>query len=198
MASTSTAPTRSPLPPAPGADRHPALALANTLQTTPGGTADLIADRDLATDWLLTFRLIPEATPLGDPCTARLHTLRQDLRALFTAVTQGTPPPRRALTAVNHALTAAPTAELLAWDPERGLHRTTGHPLDRLTDHALALVAADAAALLTGPDADKLSACGAGHCSRFLLRTHASRQWCSVRCGDRVRAARAYSRRAGS
>ena len=93
---------------------------------------------------------------------------------------------------------AAPTAELLAWDPERGLHRTTGHPLDRLTDHALALVAADAAALLTGPDADKLSACGAGHCSRFLLRTHASRQWCSVRCGDRVRAARAYSRRAGS
>ncbi|MHC5560905.1 CGNR zinc finger domain-containing protein (plasmid) [Kocuria sp. U4B] len=27
------------------------------------------------------------------------------------------------------------------------------------------------------------------------MRTHGRRQWCSTRCGDRVRAARAYARK---
>jgi len=36
---------------------------------------------------------------------------------------------------------------------------------------------------------------GADFCQRFFLRTHARRQWCSTRCGDRVRAARAYARK---
>ncbi|MDN5704722.1 MAG: hypothetical protein L0K41_03970 [Yaniella sp.] len=27
------------------------------------------------------------------------------------------------------------------------------------------------------------------------MRTHARRRWCSTRCGDRVRAARAYARK---
>ncbi|MDN5936022.1 MAG: CGNR zinc finger domain-containing protein [Nitrosospira sp.] len=30
---------------------------------------------------------------------------------------------------------------------------------------------------------------------RFLLKTHGRRQWCSTRCGDRVRAARSYARK---
>ncbi len=56
-------------------------------------------------------------------------------------------------------------------------------------------LAADAADLLTGPDAERLAACASPPCNRYLLRTHGRRHWCSVRCGDRARAARAYARR---
>ncbi|WP_245700613.1 CGNR zinc finger domain-containing protein [Geodermatophilus siccatus] len=57
------------------------------------------------------------------------------------------------------------------------------------------MLAAGAADLLTGPDAERLAAFGSPPCNRYLLRTHGRRQWCSVRCGDRARAARAYARR---
>ncbi|PGH47228.1 CGNR zinc finger domain-containing protein, partial [Streptomyces sp. Ru87] len=60
--------------------------------------------------------------------------------------------------------------------------------------HALAVIAADAADLLTGPAAARLTACASPPCNRFLLK-HGRRQWCSTRCGDRARAARAYARR---
>ncbi|WP_344969397.1 CGNR zinc finger domain-containing protein [Streptosporangium fragile] len=38
-----------------------------------------------------------------------------------------------------------------------------------------------------------MTACGSPPCNRYLLRH--GRHWCSVRCGDRARAARAYARR---
>lgn len=186
-----------PLPPAPGAELHPALDLANTVHAIPGGEVDLIGSRELATAWLARHRLLPAGTALGDPCTARLRTLRHALRELLTSATAATRPPSSALATVNDALAGAPSAEPLAWSPAAGLHRDPAHPLDRLTEHVLAALAADAANLLTGEDATKIAQCGANSCTRFLLRTHAARQWCSVRCGDRVRAARAYARRGG-
>ncbi|PNG16566.1 CGNR zinc finger domain-containing protein, partial [Streptomyces cahuitamycinicus] len=48
--------------------------------------------------------------------------------------------------------------------------------------------------LLTSPAAERLTACGSPPCNRYLLR-HGRRHWCSTRCGDRARAARAYARR---
>ncbi|MFH9470839.1 CGNR zinc finger domain-containing protein [Streptomyces clavifer] len=99
------------------------------------------------------------------------------------------------LHAVNEALTAVPTAPLLAWDGAQGMRRVQAHPTDQAVNHALATLAAD---LLTGPDADILAVCGSTPCDRFLLRTHGRRHWCSTRCGDRVRAARAYARRSGA
>ncbi|WP_430408092.1 CGNR zinc finger domain-containing protein [Glutamicibacter halophytocola] len=56
-------------------------------------------------------------------------------------------------------------------------------------------MAEDAASLLSGDEADQLSQCEAEPCTRFFLRTHGRRQWCSTRCGDRVRAARSYARK---
>jgi predicted RNA-binding Zn ribbon-like protein len=74
------------------------------------------------------------------------------------------------------------------------MFRAASHPITQIVDHALAVLADNAADLLTGPDAERLAACGASPCIRYLLR-HGRRQWCSTRCGDRVRAARAYARR---
>jgi predicted RNA-binding Zn ribbon-like protein len=58
----------------------------------------------------------------------------------------------------------------------------------------MARLAADAMALVTGPEAESLAPCLAHGCTRWFVRTHAARQWCSNRCGDRVRAARHYAR----
>ncbi|TVT38825.1 hypothetical protein FNH05_24105, partial [Amycolatopsis rhizosphaerae] len=73
----------------------------------------------------------------------------------------------------------------------------TPHPVTAIVDHALATLAADAADLLTSPDGDRLTACGSAPCNRYLLR-RGRRHWCSTRCGDRARAARAYTRRRNS
>ena len=183
-------------PPAPGADRYPALDFANTALTMPGGVRlDLLGSPESATAWLVGRRLAPPDAVLMELCAGRLRTLRDQLRQLIAAGIDGGPAPLPALDAVNEALVLAPAVDLLGWDETRGVHRVQAHPADRIAEHAMARIAADAADLLTGEDAAKLAGCGAGDCSRFLLRTHASRHWCSVRCGDRVRAARSYARR---
>ncbi|MEU7408819.1 ABATE domain-containing protein [Streptomyces sp. NPDC042638] len=184
-----------PLPPAPGAEQHPALDLANTALTLPGGqSADLLDTPSAARHWLAARGLAPDAADLGETCAGRLRALREQVRALLAARTDAHPAPAEALAALNHALTLAPAASLLHWSPDRGLYRAAAHPTTQIVEHALAALAADAADLLTGPDAERLTACGSPPCNRYLLR-HGRRHWCSIRCGDRARAARAYARR---
>ncbi|MGC5011666.1 CGNR zinc finger domain-containing protein [Streptosporangium sp. DT93] len=182
-------------PPAPGAERHLALDLANTALSLPGGrSTDLLATPAAVGHWLAERELAPAEAGLGETCAAQVRSLREQVRALLAAVTGGLPAPAGALDAVNDALTRAPAASLLRWDPARGLYRAAAHPLTQIAEHALAVLAADAADLLTGPDAARLTACGSTPCTRYLLR-YGRRHWCSTRCGDRARAARAYARR---
>jgi predicted RNA-binding Zn ribbon-like protein len=58
----------------------------------------------------------------------------------------------------------------------------------------LAQVAEQAVALLGGEDAGRLRACYAPGCVLYFVKTHPRREWCSVACGNRVRAARHYQR----
>lgn len=190
---------RLPLPPAPGAERHLSLDLANSSVILPGDrTVDLLDTAQDATRWLVERELAPEDTPLQEYCAARLTALRRHVRALVRSVVEGGEAPAEDLRALNTALTLTPTTALLEWDPDRRLHRSTTHPTTQIVEHALTSLATDAADLLTSPDAERLAACQASPCNRYLLRTHARRHWCSTRCGDRVRAARAYARRAGT
>ncbi|MEV6909231.1 CGNR zinc finger domain-containing protein [Amycolatopsis sp. NPDC051071] len=183
------------LPPAPGAEQYIALALANTAIALPGGQfIDLLGTPAGATDWLAEQGLAPVDAGLQEMCAGLVRSLREQVRVLFASSSCSDPAPQSALNAVNDALSKAPTAELLRWDPIQGLHRTAPHPITQIVEHALATLAANAADLLTGPDADRLTACGSAPCTRFFLR-NGRRQWCSVRCGDRARAARAYARR---
>lgn len=189
-------PAHSAPAPAPGAEQYPALDFANTALVLPGGQfLELLGSPEAATQWLVERDLAPTGTTLHEVCAARLRALRDQVRALLASRIEALPAPDGALHAVNDALTRTPAAPLLRWDPERGLHRVQAHPTDQIVDHVLAVLAADAAGLLTGPDAERLAACDSAPCRRYLLRTHARRHWCSVRCGDRARAARAYARR---
>ena len=58
----------------------------------------------------------------------------------------------------------------------------------------LAQVAEQAVALLGGEDAARLRACYAPGCVLYFVKSHPRREWCSVACGNRVRAARHYQR----
>ncbi|WP_405771617.1 ABATE domain-containing protein [Streptomyces sp. NBC_01538] len=184
-----------PPPPAPGAEEYPALDFANSSVALPGGQfLDLLGTPATAGQWLTERDLAPADAGLRETCTAQLRSLREQIRALLASRVDGHAAPPSALTAVNDALTRAPAASLLRWDEAHGLHRAASHPTTQILDHALASLAANAADLLTGSDADRLAACGSAPCTRYLLRT-GRRHWCSTRCGDRARAARAYARR---
>ncbi|MFI2780280.1 CGNR zinc finger domain-containing protein [Streptomyces sp. ALB3] len=182
-------------PSAPGEAEHPSLALANSAVTVPGGhTTDLLGTPAQAEQWLARRDLAPDGAGLAEVCATQLRSLREQVRSLLASRVAGQPALPAAVAAVNDAMTRVPTASLLRWDEKTGPHRVTPHPTTAIVEHALAAIAADAADLLTSPDAARLTACASPPCNRFLLK-HGRRQWCSTRCGDRARAARAYARR---
>jgi predicted RNA-binding Zn ribbon-like protein len=84
---------------------------------------------------------------------------------------------------------------VLRHDPGAEFRRGQAHPVTQFVEHAMARIAEDAATLLTSSAAALITRCHAAPCDRYFLRTHGRRQWCSTRCGDRVRAARAYARK---
>jgi predicted RNA-binding Zn ribbon-like protein len=185
----------SALPPAPGAEQYLALDFVNSAIALPGGQfLDLLGTPRAANQWLTERGLAPADAGLQEMCTARLRSMREHLRALFAARVAGLPALPAALSAVNDALSRVPTAALLLWDEKNGPYRAAPCPTTEILDHALAALAANTADLLTGSDADCLTACASTPCNRYLLR-HGRRHWCSTRCGDRARAARAYARR---
>ncbi|MGD6741224.1 CGNR zinc finger domain-containing protein [Streptomyces sp. BH106] len=183
------------LPPAPGEAEHAALALANSAVALPGGhTADLLGTPARAEQWLMRRDLAPADTGMAETCATQLRSLREQIRSLLASRVAGHPALPAAVAAINDAMTRVPTASLLGWDEKTGPYRAAPHPTTAIVEHALAVIAADAADLLTSPDADRLAACASPPCNRFVLK-HGRRQWCSTRCGDRARAARAYARR---
>jgi len=184
------------LVPAPGEDISSALALVNTRLVVAGQPADLIRDAARAGAWLAERGLLPRGAALRDADVARLGAFRETMRALFSARAEGHAPAPDDVSMFNAALAAAPMAPALAWDD--GGPRRDEQLLGTAADPAgvaLARLAGDALDLLTRAGGPSPSPCGAHGCIRWFLRTHAARQWCSDRCGDRVRAARHYVRR---
>jgi predicted RNA-binding Zn ribbon-like protein len=190
--------TGSVLAPAPGAEQYLALDFANSAIALPGGQfIDLLGTPAAANEWLTEHGLAPADAGVREMCAAQLRSLREQIKSLFAAHVAGLPALPSALSAVNEALSKAPTAALLYWDEKDGPYRATVCPTNEILDRALATLAADTADLLTSPDGTSLTACDSAPCTRYLLR-RGRRQWCSVRCGDRARAARAYARRTQS
>lgn len=184
--------------PVPGEDRYAALALVNTRFTVSHGQVDLLDDTEAAHLWLVRHELLPDRVSLNGRQSGRLRALREALRALFAARATGTRPPADALDTLNATLAAAPATPRLAWTadgPRRADVPDSGNPAAA----ALSQLAEDATDLLTGADADLLTECAAQGCARWFLRSHGARRWCTTKCGNRVRAARAYAaRKAGS
>ncbi|MFC8303243.1 CGNR zinc finger domain-containing protein [Specibacter sp. NPDC057265] len=181
---------------APGTQEHPSLALVNSAGDVAGGRGyDELSTPEVATAWLVARDLVRPDAVLYKHCQGRLVALRADLRDLFTAHATANVPTTSAVHALNSALTCAPGTLLLQFDPQAGFTRRADHPVTQVVEHVMAMIAEDAASLLSGDEASQLASCEADSCQRFFVRTHARRQWCSTRCGDRVRAARSYARK---
>ncbi|MFF7943997.1 ABATE domain-containing protein [Nocardia gamkensis] len=182
------------LPSAPGAEQYLALDFADSAYALPGGHfIDLLGTPASTNRWLAERGLAPADAGVQEMCATQLRALREHIRALFAARVARQPALPAALAAVNDALSRTPTAPLLKWDDTNGPYRAAVCPPNEILDRALATLAADAADLLTGSDADFLTTCDSIPCNRYLIR-HGRRHWCSTRCGDRARAARAYAR----
>ncbi|WP_218020287.1 CGNR zinc finger domain-containing protein [Nocardia sienata] len=182
------------LPPAPGAEQYLALDFADSAYVLPGGhLIDLLGTPQSTNRWLADRGLAPADAGVQEMCATQLRVLREHVRALFAARVERHPVLPAALSAVNDALSRTPTAALLQWDETNGPYRAALCPPNEILDRALATLAEDTADLLTGSDADFLTTCDSDPCNRYLI-CRGRRRWCSTRCGDRARAARAYAR----
>ncbi|MCI3244304.1 ABATE domain-containing protein [Streptomyces spinosisporus] len=180
--------------PVPGEERYLSLALVNTRFALSHGTVDLLDDTEAAHLWLVRHELLPDRVALNGRQYGRLLGLREALRALFEAYGAQGRPAADDLATLNAALAAAPSTPRLAWTAD-GPHRADVPDTANPAAAALSLLAEDATDLLTGGEADQLTACAARGCTRWFLRSHAARRWCTTKCGNRVRAARAYEAR---
>jgi predicted RNA-binding Zn ribbon-like protein len=139
----------------------------------------------------------------GKPATAdelsqarRLRDAVRRLAAELTADTRGDDRAEavtvaEAVDQVNAAVAALPRPCLTLRDGRLG--RGTATAASPVTA-GLARVAEQAIDLLSGPDADRLRACYAPGCVLYFVAAHTRRAWCSVACGNRVRAARHYEK----
>lgn len=182
-------------PQSPGALDHASIGLANSVYRTGGKEQDELGTPASTSRWLIERGLVAEGSVLQSYCQNRLVGLRGHLQAAFGAFVAGDDVDPGALAAINSALVAAPYSPLLRFSPGSGFSREVEHPTTQLVEHSMSVIAEDAASLLSGDEAQLLARCEAESCTRFLLRTHGRRLWCSTRCGDRVRAARAYARK---
>jgi predicted RNA-binding Zn ribbon-like protein len=180
-------------------DEPPPVRLASTVWADTDGIHDdlrIPADLDAWLDAVGIDRAGAHATE-GE--LARARALRDAVRRLAAFVTRDTrPTAASAMTDVTAALdqvnsTAAELpAPLLALRDGR-LELSAGRSASPVTT-GLARVAGQAAALLGGDGAARLRACYAPGCVLYFIKTHPRREWCSVACGNRVRAARHYQR----
>lgn len=178
---------------APGEHRHPALALVNSRRSGPSGPIDELASTAELCRWLENHHVV-SVRECDSAALRSVIALRGTVRELLLARIEARTPDPCSLQAVNQAIAAAPTARQLDWasvdEPfeRRDCLGASGITLAR------SLLAADAIDLVVGPDHADLRACGAPGCLRLMLKDHPRRQWCSTRCGDRVRASRYYHR----
>jgi predicted RNA-binding Zn ribbon-like protein len=175
------------------------LELANTRFAHRGHEHEGLREpADLAAWLRQVWERLPAGLPghdldrIGPEELTAARALRDALRTLFTAATDGAAPDADAAEVVNRAVRAAPWWRELTTDAgPAAVARTAAPPVSV----ALAAIADEAVGLLTGPDAAALRACAAPGCMLFYRKDHPRRAWCSPRCSNRVRAARHYARR---
>ncbi len=186
---------------------HVALDFVNTLDDryAPTGPAELLTsyERLLAfceqaglLNSLETRRLKRSAGESNTQAVLeRAKRLREALFAIFTAASQGAPPPDSALDILNQLLVETHCARVIVSDPPRYIWQTEGSDLEPTTP--LGRIADAAAALLTSADVNHIKECGSATCRWLFLdrsRNH-SRRWCDMKtCGNRTKASRFHAR----
>lgn len=172
--------------------------LMNTVWADAAGVHDDLrapADVDAWLDAVGVDRSGARATPAE---LARARELRDAARRLAAHVTGDSREAARtapvsagdAVAAVNAAVSGLPAPRLELRDGRlEAVARAPASPVAA----GIAQVAAGAIELLS-TGAASLRACQAPGCVLYFVKTHPRREWCSVACGNRTRAARHYEK----
>jgi predicted RNA-binding Zn ribbon-like protein len=173
--------------------------LMNTVWADASGVHDHLESPADVDAWLDAVGLDRRGTPAtpGDLVTARV--LRDAARRLAAHVTGDSRPAaasatgnvQDALAAVNAAARDLPAPQLSLRD---GLFQPAARARVSPVRTGIAQVAGALIELFSSaPDAG-LGACHAPGCVLYFVKTHPRREWCSVACGNRARAARYYEK----
>jgi predicted RNA-binding Zn ribbon-like protein len=184
-------------------DTYPALGeplaieLANTLFTDSGQPLDALTTPAALTRWLQTNAERIDPPPprrLSAGDLERARELRAIIRALLATAVNGDPPRAATVRRLNQIAALAPFTARLHWSagepPKAHLSVSGAGRLNAL----LALLAHSAIDVLGGSGAGRLRRCEAPGCINYYLKDHPRREWCSPKCGNRVRVARHYQR----
>jgi len=175
---------------------RPCLDLVNTLRERWSATPRelLVSPADLA-EWLQVAELVDHSPEVSAELLARARALREAVDHVLRAER---PRPEDVAVVDAWAGRAVPPPARLRFDAAGRLHADLPRAADG-AERALALVAADAVALIAAGAAGQVRVCAHERCGlRFLDRSPArNRQWCSMRrCGNRAKASRHHARSA--
>jgi predicted RNA-binding Zn ribbon-like protein len=177
---------------------QPVRLMSTIWADTNGVHDDLLAPSDLDA-WLDAIGAERAGAHATRAQLTQARALRDAVRRLAAEVTHDSRDAARApvddikeaVAAVNAAIACLPTPRL---EIKRGrLERNPGDG-DSPIATALAHVAERSSQLLTGEPATTLRACHAPGCVLYFVKSHPRREWCSVTCGNRARAARHYDK----
>jgi predicted RNA-binding Zn ribbon-like protein len=176
--------------------------LMGTIRAGADGIHDDLSTTADVDEWLDAVGIDRAGAHATERELAQARALRDAVRRLAGYVTQDTRPAAAsamtdvaaALDLVNSVAAELPGPRLALHDGrlELGAGRGTS-----AVATGLAQVAEQAVGLLGGAEAARLRACYAPGCVLYFMKTHPRREWCSVACGNRVRAARHYQRARG-
>ena len=176
--------------------------LMGTIRAGADGIRDDLSTTADVDEWLDAVGIDRAGAHATERELAQARALRDAVRRLAGYVTQDTRPAAAsamtdvaaALDLVNSVAAGLPAPRLALHDGrlELGAGRGTS-----AVATGLAQVAEQAVGLLGGAEAARLRACYAPGCVLYFMKTHPRREWCSVACGNRVRAARHYQRARG-
>jgi len=175
-------------------DEPAAVRFMDTVYAERSGLRDALTTRAELTAFLAGAGARPARVSADDLADAR--RLRDALRRLAADVTNDERAGREV--ALPLADAAGIVNDAVRWRPVPQLRRGRGGWRFAAGDGGgvrawLGELAAEGAALLADPQRP-LRACSAPGCVLYFVREHPRREWCSVGCGNRVRAARHYAR----
>ena len=175
---------------------RPALDFTNTFRERWNRCVEtLVTEQDLG-EWLVAARLLDDVPPVTTEQLDRARTLREAINAGVVAALAGDPVPDATLQALARELPHATRADAVQRGRDGALVLSPAPPPDP-ADHALGLLARDAADMFSAANAHRIRVCASETCSaRFFDRSPAGgRRWCSSRgCGN-VEKARRHRRR---
>lgn len=170
--------------------------LHNTLYAQRGEPVDGLPDAAGLRAWLAALRdALPADPDAVDPSRLRdFVDLRAVVRDALHAALEARAVPAATIDALNAASAQGRHWLTLVDDGARRVAQRRYCSADA-ADIVLGDIAERTIALLTGPDAGRLRACGAPGCVLMFTKDHPRREWCSTACGNRARQARHYARR---